>query len=296
MNPERMCAMNLSSIRRVMAGLRHDYFGRVYVPVMKAFIDDSGSGSDSPWYVLAGYVGTVEAWDLFGATWLEVLNGPPKLEYFKASEAESLRPDGQWAGVTKEQRNTRLNALIDVIGKFATRAFYVRTMQKDYDEIIKPYVPPRWDNAYFFLFIGCIAAATSLEKYTGAGNPIDFVFDTADKKRIVNPSLLLYDQVSSISQFSGRITNVHYEDEKIFLPLQAADLLAWQIRRRYCAEEENRPQFEMALNAPPQLPYSAIVTRDDLKRYGETMDNTARTTWALQGLPENMRPWRRPCQ
>ena len=48
--------MSLSGIRRAMAGLRHDYFGKVYVSALKAFIDDSGSGGDSPWYVLAGYI------------------------------------------------------------------------------------------------------------------------------------------------------------------------------------------------------------------------------------------------
>src|SRR5271166_3973486 len=107
--------MKLSGIRRVMAGLRHDYFGKVYVSAMRAFVDDSGSGGDSPWYVLAGYVGTVEAWDRFDTSWQAVLDGPPKLEYFKASEAESLRPNGQWRGITKEERNARIAALIKVI-------------------------------------------------------------------------------------------------------------------------------------------------------------------------------------
>jgi hypothetical protein len=57
--------MTLSRIRLAMTGLRHDYFGRVYVHALRAFIDDSGSGGDSPWFVLAGYLGTVEAWEAF---------------------------------------------------------------------------------------------------------------------------------------------------------------------------------------------------------------------------------------
>ncbi len=61
---------------------------------LRAFIDDSGSGGDSPWFVLAGYVGKVEAWDAFHEPWRKVLEVPPQLEYFKASEAESLRSDG----------------------------------------------------------------------------------------------------------------------------------------------------------------------------------------------------------
>jgi hypothetical protein len=51
--------------------------------VLKAFIDDSGSGGDSPWYVLARYLGTVEGCDSFDAQWNEVLHRNPRVEYFK---------------------------------------------------------------------------------------------------------------------------------------------------------------------------------------------------------------------
>jgi hypothetical protein len=89
--------------------------------VLKAFIDDSGSGGDSTWYVLAcacrlSSLGTVEGWDSFDSQWTTVLHADPYIEYFKASEAESLRPDGQCAGVNKKQRNPKIDAFIEVIG------------------------------------------------------------------------------------------------------------------------------------------------------------------------------------
>jgi Protein of unknown function (DUF3800) len=76
---------------------------------MKAFIDDSGSGGDSPWFVLAGYLGTTDAWDKFDEPWRAVPDGPPSIGYFKSSEAESLRPDGQWKGI---RRKNAISALI----------------------------------------------------------------------------------------------------------------------------------------------------------------------------------------
>jgi hypothetical protein len=261
--------------------------------MLKAFVDDSGSGGDSPWYVLAGYVGAGEAWDAFESPWRAVLDEPARLEYFKASEAESLRSDGQWSGVSKDERNARLGSFIGVIGEFATRAFHVRLKQIDYNEVIRPYIPEKWDNAYFFLFIGFLAAATSVEKYAGDGQPIEFVFDYADKKRIQKPSLQLFDQCMNYPQFDGRVHNIRYEDEKKFLPLQAADLLAWQIRRRFSVKGDIRPQFEMALNAPAEPPFEHIVTREDLACYGKLMDISAMEKWAAMGLPEELRPWRR---
>ncbi len=187
--------------------------------MLKAFVDDSGSGGDSPWYVLAGYLATAEAWDEFDGQWRKVLDGPPKLDYFKSSEAESLRTEGQWGGISKEERNARIDSLIGVIHSHASCAFHLRMKQNDYDEVVKPYIPPRWDNPYFFLFIGLIASATSIEKYAGAGQPIDFIFDSSDRKRIQNPSLQLYSQCSDFPQFGKRVHNIEYQDEKLFLPL-----------------------------------------------------------------------------
>jgi Protein of unknown function (DUF3800) len=260
--------------------------------MLRAFIDDSGSGGDSPWFVLAGYVGSVEAWDAFDAPWRAVLDGPPKLDYFKASEAESLRPDGQWSGISKDERNARIDALISVIGRHAKKAIHVRLKQKDYDEVIKPYVPPQWQNAYYFLFIGFLTAAVSTERYLGSGEHIDFFFDS--NREVEKPSRKLYSQVANLPQFQDRIDNIFYKDEKIFLPLQAADLFAWQVRRRFSIQEPPRSQLEAALSCPPEKPYEYIITRERLRELGRAMDHHAMLNWALMGYPERLRKWKRP--
>lgn len=133
----------------IVCGLRRDLYPTFVVTMLKAFVDDSGSGGDSPWYVLAGYVGTVDGWNAFDGLWRSEMESHPKIDYFKGSEAESLRPDGQWAGATKDERDRKINALIEVIVKCAQRAIYVRVQQQDYDDIVKGYVPPGWDNPYY---------------------------------------------------------------------------------------------------------------------------------------------------
>jgi Protein of unknown function (DUF3800) len=271
--------------------MRHDLFREVHVALLKAFIDDSGSGGDSPWFVLAGYMGTAEAWDDFDAPWRAALNGPPKLDYFKHSEMYAF--DNQWGQfVSTKQRNQRLEDLIAVIGKHAMRAIHVRLKQKDYDEVIKPYVPPMWQNAYYFLFIGFLSAATSTEKWAGSGRKIEFFFDS--NREVEKPSKTLYGQVCGLPQFAGSVENIHYKDEKAILPLQAADLFAWEVRRRFSVKEQPRPQFEMALTCPSDKPYVHVLTREHLHELGEMMDQNAMMNWALMGRLEKDRKWRRP--
>jgi len=286
-----------SGIREIVCGLRHDFYARLCVTVLKAFVDDSGSGGDSPWYVLAGYIGTAEAWDSFEGEWLLALKEPsPKLEYFKASEAESLRPDGQWAGVNEEDRDSKLDALIGVIQNRARIAIHLRAKQADYDEVVRGAVAPKFDNPYFFLFGGIITAMVGMVKNFGQNEPIEFVFDSMDRKRFENPSLLVYGELQNRAYFSGRIANVLYRDDKAFLPLQAADLLAWQVRRAFCPSvptEPRRRHFDTAQQCA-QPPFSYEMTRKDLLDWVADMDRAAIEHALSLGISlEDLQAWRR---
>jgi hypothetical protein len=260
--------------------MRHDYFEQVHAHMLKAFIDDSGSGGDSPWFVLAGYIGTIEAWDTFDEPWRAAL-ADHGLDYFKASAL----PDG-------EETFKFLDFLISIIGKHALRAIYVRLQQRDFDEIIRPYVPEMWQDPYYFLFSGYLSAGVFTEKHGGIGRSTEFYFDKGDKRQQKRADKL-YRQ--SVELYHDMVENVSFKDEKAFLPLQAADLLAWQVRRRFsCSWEPPRPQFESALNCPSEKPFNHTITREHLRELGQTMDHNAMLNWALMGYPERLRKWKRP--
>jgi hypothetical protein len=72
-----------------------------------AFVDDSGSGGDSLFSVLAGYSATEPTWAAFWRDWQDALDLDPKIAYFKMSEAESRK--GQFEGFCSEGRTRRVN-------------------------------------------------------------------------------------------------------------------------------------------------------------------------------------------
>jgi hypothetical protein len=260
------------------------------VAVLKAFIDDSGSGGDSPWYVLAGYLGTVEGWDLFDDEWKEVLDKPPRIEYFKSSEAESLRPDGQWAGVSKEQRNAKIDALIQVIGRCTRRAVCARMRQHDYDKFVKGKIPAAWDSPYYFLSTFVVGAAINIERRDGDSESVDFVFDkdqTHEKGiKTLLPALM------PLQSLHGSLVNITREDEKIFLPLQAADLVAWQIRRHFSVNNEpRRKHFYAAQKAPPKRAHTFVVTRDKTAKMISEMRKKAAELAASLGRSPDLKTW-----
>lgn len=247
--------------------------------MLTAFVDDSGSGGDSPWVVLAGYVGTVCDWAGFDSNWSKVLESQPRIEYFKSSEAESLK--GQFLGASVDQRNAKIEALINVVGRHAQRAICARMRQEDYNDIIRPNVPEIWDDAYFFLFPAFIVAVLSMEKYHGKSEPAEFICDSS--QRVDKRAVKLYDQLNRLPQFAGRIIDVSFQSDKECLPLQAADLLAWQVRRFFCVPDEpRRAHFEGARDCPKQDSFSAILSRNDLKELLVPMEKNARDYAAAQ--------------
>lgn len=259
--------------------------------MLKAFIDDSGSGGDSLWYVLAGYIGTVDGWDSFDGEWTGVLHQNPRIEYFKSSEAESLRPDGQWAGISKEQRDEKIDALIEVIGRCARRAVYTRMRQSVYDELVKGNIPLAWDRPYYFLLPSVIGAAINIERIDGDSELVDFVFDS-DQTHERGIELLL-PFLFPMQSLYGSLVNVIRRDDKKFLPLQAADLLAWQVRRYFSASKEEPPRrhFNAARTAPPKEWHEFIMDRTMVASMIDQIRKGAAKLAASLGRSPDVRTW-----
>lgn len=259
------------------------------VAVLKAFIDDSGSDRGSAWYVLAGYIGTVEGWGQFDAEWMRVLHKDPHIQYFKSSEAESLRPDGQWAGVSADQRNAKIDALIDVIRLRARRAVCVRIRQTDYDNLVRGNVPSAWDSPYYFLLTIIAGAAIMIEILDGSGDDIDFVID---KDQVHERGFeLIVPRLFGMQSVSQKLAGITRQDEKKIIPLQAADLLAWQIRRFLSSAEPRRKHFETcrSLEKPP---HTFILDRPKIIGIMRDMNETAARIGPPLGRSPDVRTWR----
>jgi hypothetical protein len=220
--------------------------------MLRAFIDDSGSGGDSTYYVLAGYLSSVEDWDRFSKDWSTELGNEPSLEYFKSVEAEGLK--GCFDGFTKDDRNVRIDRLIAIIRKRVMHGISIRMRQDNYNQIIRGAVPTEWDDPYFFMFAAMVSAIPkSSHLILGAKDKIDCVFDRQGKgspgpspSRTERKSSEIYERVRDLPG-CGYLGNIDHRDDKDFVPLQSADLFAWQSRRFWSTPKEpKRDHFEAA--------------------------------------------------
>lgn len=214
---------------------------------IQAYLDDSGSDGQSPHYVLSGFMGCVPDWERFSTAWTAALNQDPKLEYFKASEAQSLK--GQFdrsKGWTAELRDERIRSCVAAIKQHTAAKIDVVMPQVLYDKHVKGKVPKDIDSPYFMCLLAVVEIVVKpLHQASPDLNAkIDFIFDNQQKLWRLAENLYQGFKGSGLP-YVYLIGEVDHRDDKEVLPLQAADLGAWHSRRRLAnpGEMEGRECF-----------------------------------------------------
>jgi hypothetical protein len=205
--------------------------------------DASGNEPQSPVFVIAGFVAPAAKWADFSAAWQVALDEPPKLDYFKMNEAASM--SGQFhkrRAWTEEKRDDRLVTLARIIRNHVSVRVSAWIRHDDYNKYILP-LPAlvrslSVDNPYVLLVHQLVLAIAVFGDKHGIITPCDYIFDTEESfdeeifaawptmKWLVENSTK-----SDLAKFFGE--RPIFRDDKHFLPLQAADLYAWQVRNRY---------------------------------------------------------------
>jgi hypothetical protein len=211
-------------------------------------VDASGNEPNSPFFVLGGFVAPAVKWAAFSEAWQAVLDIPPKLEYFRMTEAANM--SGQFHrrfGWTEAMRNDRVISFARIARKFASIRVSAWIRRADFDTHILS-LPALVrslgvDNPYVMLVNQIVLAVATFGSQHGVNTPCDYIFDSEegfDEEVFANwpnvKRLLELTGRSDVSQFVGE--RPIFRDDKSFLPLQAADLYAWQVRK--CIAENNQ--------------------------------------------------------
>ncbi len=234
--------------RQMLAGMSAAEQARRRFLVMnfRVFVDDSGNGHP-PVYVLAGFISTAEKWERFERDWQEQLDNPPKIEYFKMTEANALQ--GQFSKFKKEQRDQKLRSLMSVISEHAMAGLYAKADISDWQDILRRKIAPALNTPYVPLaneLMEEIIHALDLEHEEYS---IDFIFDEQRHLSDLLQANWTHFHNSLLPRRNRHVSRPQHQNNKNFPPLQAADLLAWHIRNWYAEREEGKP-FSGPCNAP----------------------------------------------
>jgi len=204
-----------------------------FVRAFQAYVDDSASEMRDRRLFLAAYVNTADRWIRFADVWKEELDRAPSIEYLKMREAANL--SGQFRGWSEQDRDEKLRHLFRIIRHFKPASFHASVSRADFERIVAPYAPYGMKHPYSVCFQYLIIPIANQQAQVGGPKvPIDFIFDNQDG--LGETARLIYQairrtQPNAIQKFLS--VDPQFRDDKLVLPLQAADVLAWHVRRRW---------------------------------------------------------------
>ncbi len=238
-------------------------------------IDDSATESNQgPAFVLAGYVARVRNWEGLAVDWRALLDSRPKLEYLKGQEANSR--SGQFKGWTVQQRDKKLLEFVAIIKKYKLRSIRHTVSHAGFREHVggilfkspaaRPRPHPVLRNPGYVAVSAVTCAVIGDLLRSKTREKVQFIFDEG----VVSRGELERGYRSLMLRAPRRATDLiaqppEFRDDKEFLPLQAADLLAFQVGREGLLRQRGEiltSSVWLALSDPP--PLDASVDLDDL--------------------------------
>lgn len=212
--------------------------------MLTAFTDDSGSENKGPIFVMAGYLSYESVWGgSFSPAWGECLAKDPQLAYFKMKEAH--RRQECFRGWSVPERDQRVSEFVGIINRAPVLTAIVVALRWEDFWRAKAEFPRIVDcHPYDMLFHGIMGSVTALLAKRNISESVKFVFD--EQGSAGERAILTYRQLRRIlPPHQSRLVygSPELADDRVVFPLQAADLLAWQLRR-YVAEQGSLPVVE----------------------------------------------------
>ena len=251
----------------LVSGLPTAVRGSRFLMILQAFIDDSKTNARRPLrvFTLGGLVASVDAWKAFSDEWSAKLQEPPGLDYFKLSQALSMRDqfDGG-RGWTVELRNERVLDLAKIARRHALFGIGCALNQSLYEEFVATFSPFRdLKDPYFLCFYQIVDAITAARSLYPDATGLDYIFDEQGDAGLRAVEFWKRMKAMRKDELLGS-TPVH-RDDKCFKPLQAADLYAGLRRLEGDSGPWRDPLPLEALNVFADMQaWQRVYTKDDL--------------------------------
>ncbi|WP_139860364.1 DUF3800 domain-containing protein [Bradyrhizobium ivorense] len=204
--------------------------------LLQAFTDDSKAQAGDKRLFMAGYLHRADVWAAFSRDWQSELKAWPAIEYLKASEAYSRNGQFHHSRWDDKMRDAKLNSLADIIAHYRPISYQVSANGQLFEKELKPVSPYGFGRLHFTICFSVISAVSRYVAESPVRAPIQFIFD--EQQGIDADVEMLFDEmIKSLPREAQKLIDgrpVFKSDKELqYAPLQAADLLAWHLRREH---------------------------------------------------------------
>lgn len=189
--------------------------------VLKAYIDDSVDAGNV--LILAGYVASADSWARFSDDWQEILDMrmPYAIAAYHAANVGKNESEIERSHFLYRVIEEHVDKACTVCINLSKLRYYFGVYGMKYDE----------SAAYHLGFREVVRYLSSAQSRTSDREPVDIIFDERGEKAKV---LEIWDDF--MDMLPDHMADViggppSFQSDERILPLQAADMLAWHVRR-----------------------------------------------------------------
>ena len=222
-------------------------------------VDESGYGQTGPTeaFVFAGFIGDVHQWEDFSHYWAPIMNEEKPLW-----TADTLKDN------RGKKNHPRILRLVEAIAKSGIARVQFRIPDSDYEIAVKGNLQSwfrnkeideegfkRLDNPYLFGFYSnLLSVLGAIREHEGV--ELDVIYDcNMEHRERLEDAYQGFLESNIPDEVKAMLPKVPLpRSDKTFMPLQAADLLAWHAHRDFVKSKEGKPHADAVWLALKELP------------------------------------------
>ncbi len=208
-----------------------------FVMIFTAYLDESGIDPKAQDIVLAGYLATNDQWKAFEHEWNNAISEFGLSQFHMTDYAAKVKPYNTW---TTKQREDRYARLVKIINSNTTCSVGMIMSRVEYAAAMGDIARTMPAGSYGFIFTQLtLFTPVALWSMGNTRPQIAYVLERGAGRHI-GDAIHIMDEIAElfdrISLEQNRISPLGYlsaktEKKERFVPLQAADILAYQLYR-----------------------------------------------------------------
>jgi len=224
--------------------------------VLQAYVDDSMEAGKV--LVFAGFISSPENWREFSSEWMQALR-LARWQSFKMSEIA-----GSGSKDRLERAGYFYRLIEEHVAALVTVAVDIEALRLVVCELG---LPEEYANPYAVIYRVILDYTAQSQHEIGFCDPVDFIFDMHGSRQEVAEGFRLMMQHIPDEERARFGEPPRFENDNVCMPLQAADLLAWHVRKHWLKHGTILgPPFEMSWPARRAIDgFRANLDYDELK-------------------------------
>jgi len=198
---------------------------------LTAYFDESGTHEGSEAVALAGWLSTDERWRRFEAEWREALSDFGVDMFHMNKFANGAPPFKGWP---EKKRQARLARLLTIINRHALGSVGWVINKPLYDKVVAEKAQSICGSPYGLAAVACftdVASAMRGMKIVDAW--VAYVFEKGTEGQADILKMFNENMRDPARKEHFRLLSLRFEDKRKYLPLQAADILAYELYQHF---------------------------------------------------------------